>query len=281
MLSGRPSGRTPWDRTRIIGFNYAKIAKFHIIYAVNFDSPKCVRLEAVYVIHARKFADRAAHMASQMAKFQMPYELIEQFDPDAIEPATKSRFMPPDYPFSIGKFSCTLKHFEALRRIAARGHQCALVLEDDVVLDRNFNGELAKILEEAQTITRPYTIQIGSGGNMFTPKKRLQPGKRLYEADQVRATEAYVISAETARLRLEWLDRNQFRTSTDHLFNLIDREMGIACYWSEPAIAVQGSMNGMFHSSLDAGRSTRPLWYLKLRFGWQRLRRKYIYDLFR
>jgi glycosyl transferase family 25 len=239
------------------------------------------QVEAVYVIHARKFADRAIHMASQLAKFQIPYELIEQHDPDAIDPATKSRFMPPDYRFSIGKFSCSLKHFEALRRIAARGHRRALVLEDDVVLDRNFSGELAKILEEAAAITGPHTIQIGSGGNMFIPRKRLQPGKHLYEADQVRTNEAYLVGAETARLRIDWLDRNQIYNCTDHLFNRIDREMKIRCYWSEPAIVVQGSMNGMFHSSLDAGRSTRPLWFLKLRFGWQRLRRKYIYRLFR
>jgi glycosyl transferase family 25 len=248
---------------------------------VNVDLFKKGQIDAVYVIHARKFADRAAHIAAELGKFQMPYELIEQHDPDTIEPATKQRFMPPDYPLSIGKFSCSLKHFEALRRIAARGHHRALVLEDDVVLDQNFPRELAKILEEAQAITGPHSIQIGSGGNMFIPKKRLQSGQHLYEMDQVRTNEAYLIGAETAQMRVDWLDRNQIRTSTDHLYNLIDRELKIRCYWSEPAIAVQGSMNGLFHSSLDAGRSTRPLWYLKLRFGWQRLRRKYIYDLFR
>jgi glycosyl transferase, family 25 len=239
------------------------------------------QVEAVYVIHARQFADRATHVSSELKKFQIPFEFIESHDPDMISSETRSRYMAPGYRFSTGKFSCSLKHFEALRRIAAGGYRQALVLEDDVILDRNFTVELSKILEEARTLALPHTIQIGSGGNMFVPQRRLQPGKRLYETDQVRANEAYLIGAETARLRLDWLDRNQLHLSTDHTFNLIDREMGIRCYWSEPAIVVQGSMNGLFHSSLDAHRKTSPLWYLKLRFGRQRLWRKYISRLFR
>lgn len=238
------------------------------------------QVEAVYVIHARQFADRAVHVSSQLNGLQIPFEFIEQHDPDMIALEVRSRFTTPSYRYSNGKLSCSLKHFEALRRIAARGYRQALVLEDDVVLDRNFTAELSKILEEARALALPHTIQIGSGGNMFVPRRQLQSGKHLYEASEVRTNEAYLIGAQTARLRLDWLDRNQIHLPTDHTYNLIDREMGIRCYWSEPAIVVQGSMNGLFHSSLDARRQTRPLWYLKWLFGWQRLRRKYIPALF-
>jgi glycosyl transferase family 25 len=238
------------------------------------------QIDAVYVIHARKFTDRAAHIAVQMALFDIPYELVQEHDADEIEPALKKRFMAPDYPLSINKFSCAMKHFEALRRIAARGHRRALVLEDDVVLHRNFNRKLVQILAEANNIKGLHTIQIGSGGNMFIPRNRLQSGRCLYETDQVRTNEAFLIDAETAQLRVTWLERNQIRAATDHTFNTIDRELGIRCYWSEPSIAVQGSMNGRFRSSLDNARETRPLWLVKARFLWQRARRKYLYPLF-
>ena len=250
-------------------------------YNMSLDPFQSGRIDAVYVIHARKFADRAAHMAEQMARFGIHYELVEAHDPDQIDPALKARLMAPDYPLTIGKFSCSLKHFEALRRIAARGHRCALVLEDDVLLDSNFNQKLSRILEEARRITGPHTIQIGSGGNMFIPRHRLQAGRLLYEADQVRTNEAFLIDAETARLRVAWLDRNQLHTATDHTFNIIDRELGIRCYWSEPSLTTQGSINGTFRSSLDNGRENNPLWLVKVRFLWQRLRRKYLYQWFR
>ena len=242
------------------------------------------QIQAVYVIHARHLTDRAGHIASQLARFQIPYELIEAHDPDAIDPALAERVMRSENPCSIGVLSCALKHIEALRRIVAHGYHRALVLEDDAILDRNFTDILANILAEAQAIDHPHAIQIGSGGNMFIPPQHLRPGKYLYAANQVRTTDGYLIGAETARLRLAWLERHQFYTAADHLYNRIDREMGIQRYWSEPAIVVQGSISGLFHSAIDEGhrgRKDKPLWQVQLRFGWQRLRRKYLYPLFR
>jgi len=241
------------------------------------------QIQAVYVIHARHLAGRADHIASQLARFQIPYELIEEHDPDAIDPALTEHVMRSENPCPIGVLSCALKHIEALRRIAAHGYHRALVLEDDAILDQNFTGVLSKILAEAEAIDHPHTIQIGSGGNMFIPPQHLRPGKYLYEANQVRTNDGYLIGAETARLRLAWLERNQLYAAADHLYNRIDREMGIRRYWSEPAIVVQGSISGLFPSTIDEGRRGRkgkPLWEVRLRFGWQRLRRKYLYPLF-
>jgi len=232
------------------------------------------------VIHARQFTDRAAHIKAQLDAFEIPFEFIEPYDAEVLNPDIINRFYDFNDKESPGQKSCTLKHFEALRKIAANEYCLALVLEDDAVLDRNFTKELSKILDEARTLTPPYTIQIGSGGNMFVPKRRLKPGQRLYEADQPRCTDSYLIGAQAARERLDWLEHNKIDRPTDHLFNLIDRQKKIKAYWSDPAIVEQGSMNGLFSSALDDGRKDKPLWLVKLRFAWQRLRRKYIYRFF-
>jgi glycosyl transferase family 25 len=237
-------------------------------------------VEAVYVIHARRLTDRATHIKAQLGRFKIPFEFIESYDAEALDAEMQNRFGVRDSQLSLISLSCVLKHMEAMRRIAASGHRWALVLEDDVILDKRFDEELGKIVEEAERFDHPCTIQIGSGGNMFVPKRVLQPGKRVYEASEVRAADSYLIGAKAARLRLDWFARNEkIHLPVDHLFNLIDKETGIRFYWTEPTIVEQGSMNGVFRSVIES-RSKKPLWGIKLRFWWQRWCRKYIYRLF-
>jgi glycosyl transferase, family 25 len=238
-------------------------------------------VDAVYVIHARKFTERADYIKAHLEKFHIPFEFIEAHDVDAITPETRDRFMAKHYGAPLRKFSCTLKHCEAMRRIAAHGHRRSLILEDDVVLAANFNDELEKIVEEARPFNHPHTIQLGCANNMYVAGRLLKPGQRLYQADEVRATDSYLIGAEAARLRLAWIERNKISVTTGHLFNRIDHELGIRIYWAEPSIVEQGSMNGLFRSTLDIHRETKPLWYLRSRFWWQRLRKKYLYRIVR
>ena len=238
-------------------------------------------IQAVYVIHARQFTVRAAHIKSELERFGIPFEFIETHDAATLTPEILRQHLAPESELLPAHVSCTLKHFEALRRIASDGHRLVLVLEDDVVLAENFCEELVKIAEEAGRLKPPYSIQLGCANNLYVPGRSRLPGKRLYEAGEVRATDAYLIGADAARLRLAWLEQNKIHLPTDHLFNLIDRQNKIRFFWSEPALTEQGSMNGLFSSELDARRKGRSLRYQKWKFWWQRLRRKYIYRFFR
>jgi len=238
-------------------------------------------IESVYVIHARKFADRAAYMKALLGRLEIPFEFIEPYDADQLDDAIQSRFLVPGSGLSPGEYSCSLKHFEAWRRIVARNQRLALVLEDDVVLTDNFIEKLGEIVAESAALAQPYTIQIGCANNMYVPRRSLVPGKLLYAAIEVRATDAYLIGAPAAQTRLAWLDHNKIHLTTDHLCNLMDRQSQTRIYWSEPTLVEQGSMNGLFPSTLEERRKNKPLWRQKARFAWQRLRKKYIYRIFR
>ena len=238
-------------------------------------------IESVYVVHARKFTERAAHMKREMARFDIPFEFIEPFDADTLDAGIQDRYFVPDARLSTGQKSCSLKHFEAMRRVADKKQRLALILEDDVILADNFIEELGKIIEESKRLTPPYTIQIGCANNMYVPKHLLVAGQRLYEAHEVRAADAYLIGAEAARIRVDWLEQGKIHLPPDHILTYIDREKQIRTYWSDPTLVEQGSMNGLFPSALEENRKTRPLWYMKAVFWWQRLRKKYIYRLFK
>lgn len=234
------------------------------------------RIQAVYVIHARKYVERGLHMRAHLAQFGIPFEIIELFDADQISEADLKRCVSPDSKLSPALVSSVFKHIEALRRMVANGVQRALIFEDDVVLHPQFNEHLNRFLDEADRFDHPHSIQIGCANNMFVPKRLLQPGQHLYPADQVRAADSFIINHEAARLRLAWLERNKFFQPADHLYNRTDREMGIRFYWSDPTIVEQGSMNGMFQSTLCDKRSRMQLWRMKWKFTLQRWRKKYI-----
>ena len=235
----------------------------------------------VYVIHVPKFTERAAHIRSELGKFEIPIEFVLPFDAEDINQETRNRFIPAGGKLTAGQLSCILKHMEAFRRMLAAGQPLALILEDDVVLDGRFNEEMPAILAEAKNLSGPFTIQLGSGSNMFVPGHRLRTGQRLYEAHEVKATDSYLINAAAAKLRLDWLEARTFDRPCGHLFNKVDKEKNIKIYWSEPTIVEQGSMNGFFATSLDGGRKRRTLEEQQHRYRWQRWRKKYLYRLFR
>ena len=234
------------------------------------------RLPAVYVIHARKYVERSVYMRAHLAQFGIPYEIIEPFDADQITEVERARWVSRDSTLSPALVSSVFKHIEALRRMVAGNISRALIFEDDVVLHPQFNEHLNRFLDEADRFDHPYSVQIGCANNMFVPARLLKPGQHLYPADQVRAADSFIINQSAARRRLEWLERNKFFEPADHLYNRTDREMGIRFYWSDPTIVEQGSMNGMFQSTLCDKRSRMQLWRMKMKFTWQRWRKKYI-----
>jgi glycosyl transferase family 25 len=234
----------------------------------------------VYVIHARQFTDRAAQMKAQLDRLEIPFEFVEPFDADALNADALAQFADERMKLSRGQKSCALKHVEALRKIAAGNQRLALVLEDDAILDPQFMAEMAKVVAEAKAISELHTIYVGTGGNMFVPWRQLRRGRRVYEANRSRCTEAYLIGAPAARTRLAWLEHHKIDRPVDHLFTLIDRPAGIKMYWNHPGVVEQGSMTGFYFSTQNRGNKFKHLWQVKLSFYLQRLRRKYIYRFF-
>ena len=239
------------------------------------------RVKAVYVIHVAKFTDRAAHVKAELGKFDIPFEFILAHDADVLDQAVLDRYLAPGGPLLPRDLSVILKHMDAFRRVATNRYPLALVLEDDVVLSERFNEELSAIVDEARGFDHPFTIQIGCANNMYVPEHLLQPGRRLYPANEVRAADAYLINAEAARRRLEWMENNRFDRTGPHIYNTIDPQLGIRIYWSSPTIVEQGSMNGLFRSTLPSKRENKPLWFWKWKFAFKRLRKKQLTRFFK
>jgi glycosyl transferase family 25 len=234
-------------------------------------------LDGILIVNPRAYVERRKHVEAQLARFGLSGEFVHHWDPEDIDPATAARHFTGTQ-LNRGQMSCALKHVEALRRIAARGWARALVLEDDVILVPDFVAGVQAALTETQNEQAPQVIYIGNGGNFYTPRSRRRPGQRIYEATKGRFGDSYIIGATTARLRLQWIDSRPMHKPIDVSYDAMDHELGIRFLWLEEPVVEQGSKNGLFDSTLEAA-PPRPV--QRLKFALEKLRRRYLYQLWR
>ena len=235
-------------------------------------------LDAIYVINVRAYEARRLHVTRELARFGLHGEFV--FDHDAMDltPETESPWFVPGAELRPGQKSCALKHMVVLERIVERRQTRALVLEDDVVLDAAFPDGVKAALEEGGRWPEPKVTFLGSGGNFYTPRSRRVPGQRLYPATHGRFTDSYILGHDTATRRLAWIREHRMSKPVDNEFDRIDTALGITMLWLEDPVVEQGSKNGLFQSEVEPAP---PPALQRLKFGWEKLRRKYLYQLWR
>ena len=235
-------------------------------------------LDAIYVLNVKAFEDRLRSITTQLARFGLAAEIIHDWDIPDLTPDIEAQWFATGQTLTPAQRSCALKHVAALERIRDRGQRCALVLEDDAVLGDDFLDGVAHALAEAPRYPDAQVIFIGSGGNFYTPRSEREPGRHLYPGARGRFADSYLLGAHTAGLRLDWLARHQITEPMDNQFETVDRALGIAMLWLEDPVVEQGSKNGRFVTAIDR---QHPRWRQWVQFHWEKLRRKWLYQLWR
>jgi glycosyl transferase family 25 len=229
-------------------------------------------VDAVLVVSVRSFLDRIEHMRAEMARFDIQFEWVFDFDPPEITPELIERtFAPSD--MRLPHQSAVLKHIATWRICAERNYRRVLIFEDDVVLAPNFPEVLALAMAEADQLRTPYLLYLGCGHNRYAAGAERSP-TMLVPGGPLPAAEALVIDHASAVMRMDWLSKNRVTRPPDWLLREMDEELHIAHYWLREPVVEQGSMNGKFASVLDEKRRLRGRWYAWLRFRWDRWRHR-------
>lgn len=234
-------------------------------------------LDRVYVINVKAFADRRRHVTAELDRFQIQPEFIHDWDIADLNEESE-RWFATGSNLSAAQKSCGMKHIEALQRIVARGQGAALVLEDDVVLAPEFANAMRIALAERARFAPLHVVFMGCGGNFFTPHRQRSPEHHLYPATKGRFADSYLINAESAAARLEWIKHHKVTRPIDNEFEAIDRALGIQMLWYKDPVVEQGSKNGKFRSQLERDP---PPWLKGILFRWEKIRRKYLYRALR
>ncbi len=236
------------------------------------------KLDQIYVINVKKFTERREFMEKQLASHGLYAEFIFDWDIEDLSEEINGLYFSKDNHLSQAQKSCALKHITALKKIAESDCEMVLVLEDDAVFSSEFNLGLQRALTQRVQFDGDKVIYIGSGGNFFTPKSHRKPGQYLYLGARGRFADAYIISKTTAQKRLDWIMAHKITDPIDNQFDKIDEQLGIKTIWLEDPVVEQGSKNGLFASSIE---TAPPTWLQSLLFGFEKLKRKYIYQLWR
>lgn len=227
-------------------------------------------LDAVFVIHASKFTDRRQLIEQQLEQVGLPFEFVLDFDATEMPDDLTRRFFA-NSRLSPSQQSCALKHWKALSLMVERNIDRALILEDDVILSKDFRKILLQLIAEEIAIGVPHVTFLGCGGHYYIGADEIRHGQLLYLRNQGKFADSYILSRDVAERRLTWIAAHGIARPIDHLFEQIDRDVATAMYWLEPPIVEQGSHNGTFGSSLE---SSYPLWFQSLQFRWKKMWRR-------
>ena len=227
-------------------------------------------IDHIYVLHVKEgYENREKSIKEQLENLNLEFEFILEHDISDLKEEELSQYFSKEHTLKPSELSCSMKHIEALKKIEKQEGEVFLILEDDVLFSKNAHEVLQNLKKELNSIENNFVISLGNAANMYTPKKELKENVLLYQNIENRAADSMLISKKAVRKRLQWLKENHTTLPADHMYNLIDNEVGNHIYWLEPTIVTQGSQAGLFISSIQ---KKKP--FHRFRWLWRDFRKK-------
>lgn len=221
-------------------------------------------IDAVYVLSVKKFTDRIAHIKSELAKQAISFEFIFEHDLGSIDPLLEDKIFGSQPKIEPPQRSLVLKHISAWKKCVENKYRNILVFEDDVILHQNFAQEIKLVMDDISKKDKSYLIFLG-GADTRVPKEYFLSKEKII-VNPIATADGYITDLMACQKRLAWLENNCATLPADHLLKAIDQQEGITQYWSYKALVQQGSVFGMFTSTLDGKRKKQSNLYNLLRY---------------
>ena len=209
----------------------------------------------VYVVHYRKLVERKESIVQQLQKHQLlDYEFVD-IDRDEVENYCIKNF--DRNVMNNAQIAIFLSHLVIYEKIRDDpDHDCALILEDDVLLHDQFM-EIFQTYQ--QELPSDYDMLfLGNGCDLHfhptTPDKHIYLKCPPWNVDSIiasRCTDSYLVHKKcTANIR-EVFNHSPLpvKVNIDHWLNEVTRNLQLTIYWAEPTIVTQGTQCGVYTTS--------------------------------
>ena len=150
------------------------------------------------------------------------------------------------------EISCTLKHFEAIKKSSESNHEVSLIIEDDVLIfSKFFKSKLKKVLRLDSDWD---LLFIGQGiSKNFILKNINKKGElksKLYEVEHpaTNCAESYLIKKNAAKKIFKNMLPFNMISDWELAFQIYDLDLRVK--WLYPPIFYQGSKSGKYKSEL-------------------------------
>lgn len=229
-------------------------------------------IDAVFVLSVRTFEDRIKHVKQQLALQGIEYQFIFEFDIPELNSEILLATFESENILDKPQQSLVLKHIHAWRLCVENNYKNILVFEDDVILSPDFVSRLNSAVMKLEKTQSSYLLFLG-GADTKVPDSFLLSNEDIVE-QPIATAEAYVTDYSACLKRINWLPNNKVNLPADFLLRTMDPLCNIKQFWMRNPIAEQGSVTGVFESSLDRQRKKHSLWFNFLRYQWQKINRK-------
>jgi len=219
----------------------------------------------IFVAHYSKLVERKKHVIEQFHKHNITnYEFIEKYDKEDLKEEDIRKFSY-DTSMPLAAVSLSLKKLHIYEEIRDK-YDYALILEDDVILCNDFVSILHKYISD---LPSSYDMLfLGCGLGFHIPYERIIPGNHIYRKCLYptawggdgcsRGTDCYLIKKKCAKELCDYIYTVKPRPFIDFIINKGARDKNLEVYWCEPTIAEQGSVTGLYNTTI----SNKKKWVL-------------------
>lgn len=208
----------------------------------------------VFVLHVKQgYEARAVHMEKMLGKMGIDFEYILDWDIPDIDDETLSRHFTGQMRQKPAAASCGLKHLDVYRRMLRDDIPYALVLEDDMLLKKNFRKVFLaslKELERSHGAEKPFWLGMEATCMGFTPRSIRKKGQYVYPGRFLQCAGCYLINKSLAKVVLDEISSAKTDLPIDHYIDSLRARGLFDSYWTHPVIAEQGSHMGLMPSAI-------------------------------
>lgn len=226
-----------------------------------------------FVVHYTLLTDRRKHLEHQLAEYRIGqvewitekdiahYDLAAVYDASAerFKSRMKTSFRDLKYgeyrELKKNEIEVTVQHIEAYRRILKGSIPHAVILEDDVVFERDFLSRLGSYVRQ---LPEDYDVfYFGAGRGPLHVERSFREKvlgalhrKNVFRREnyQSRYADSYLISLKAVAQIVPQMAT--FQLPIDWEMNYVQTKLRMNIYWAEPTLSHQGSASGKFKSGL-------------------------------
>ncbi len=205
-----------------------------------------------YVIHVSDDYEREKHIKAQLAGQPLEVEFILEGDKKDLSEQVLEAYFTGNRKNVSNSTSCVYKHILAYEKVMANKDQLALVLEDDIVLYKNFARVLPAIVAEINRESlQGFIVSLEDSMLKYIPRSERLSNKYLYSRDYGRYAGAYLIDYAGAETILKRIRKEKCAVPMDWYHDDCARQGLLKIFWSQPTIAIQRSHTGSMATMLD------------------------------
>ena len=224
----------------------------------------------IYIVHYTKLTERKIYLDNLLKDKNIEFEYINEFDQEELNQNNIGHYYKDDedlfntkskiwnkkankyYVLSRPEISCSIKHIDALNKIAYSNKDFGLVLEDDAIPYKDdYLSQIEKILSKS---IKWDALFIGNGlGENFRNKKigykRFFPIKNIKVSHPAtNCLEAYIIKKEIAKKIVDSILPFNLVIDWELAYQFYKLDLNI--HWIKKPIFFQGTKENIYESTL-------------------------------